>query len=57
MVLIGPLLQGTLNFAQYILNKEQRFSSQYGPTIHNEDNNIINIQLLYDSNTPTKPEL
>ena len=24
---------------------------------HDEDNNIINIQLLYDPNSPTEPDL
>ena len=41
---------------QYVLNEEQQFYPQSGTTMHNEDDNIINIQLLYDLHVSTKPE-
>ena len=40
-----------------VLNKEQQSNSQCGPAMHNEDEDIINIQLPYNSYVPTEPEL
>ena len=43
--------------SQYVLNEEQHSYPTCGSTTYIEDNNIINIQLLYDPQAPTVPEL
>ena len=42
---------------QCVLNKEQYSISTYSLTMQFEDNNVINIQLPYNSQVPTEPEL
>ena len=42
---------------QHVLNEEQWSNPQSGSTTHNENDNVINIQLSYDLYTPTELEL
>ena len=43
--------------SQYVLNKEHQPNTTCGTTTQMEDNNIINIQLPYNPQAPTKPDL
>jgi len=43
--------------SQCVFSNEQHSIPTCGCTVHNEDINIINIQLLYDPQAPTEPEL
>ena len=53
----GNSLNVSIPIPQCVLNEEQWLNPQCGPTTHNEDNNIINIQLPYNPHAPTEPEL
>ena len=42
---------------QHVSGKHPTSTSPQGSTVHNDENTFINIQLPYDSNTPTDPEI
>jgi len=42
---------------QHVLNKEHQPNTTCGTTTQMEDNNVINIQLPYNPQAPTKPDL
>ena len=49
MRLKDSILNISKSIPQCVLNEEQCPGPTYGPTMYNENNNIINIQLLYNS--------
>ena len=42
---------------QYVSEKHPTSTSPQGSTAYNDENAFINIQLLYDPNAPTDPEI
>ena len=42
---------------QYVINEEQYFISQCGPTMQNKESAFINIPLPYNPDAPTDPEI
>ena len=50
-------IEATTSNSERVLNVNQSKCSLYGITPQTDDNNIINIQLFYDPNSPTKPDL
>ena len=57
MRLQGDSLNAPKLNPQCVLNKEQQSNPQHGSTMYNENEDIINIQLSYDSHMPTEPKL
>ena len=57
MRLQGDSLNAPKLNPQCVLNQEQQSNPQHGSTMYNENEDIINIQLSYDSHMPTEPKL
>ena len=57
MRLQGDSLNVPKPTSQCVINKEQCFTFQHGPTVQNEESAFINIPLPYNLDTPTDPKI
>ena len=50
-------IEATTSNPEYVLNMNQNEYSSRGIALQTDNNNVINIQLPYNPNSPTKPDL